>query len=173
MEILKGKKLTKDKAEALAKNNSLLESTRIVGNAKIMYPYQTPNYTEPASRGRKIKYKNIVVLRKKIKEYFEDCDVNQKPYTMSGFALFLGISRATLLKYQQEDERYEEAIEEAKTKIESFAEARLFDKNSSGAMFALKNNFPSWKEEKETVVKGPLGSILDQINDQTQKLVRD
>ena len=48
------------------------------------------------------KYESVGELQSVIEEYFDFCDENEKPYTMSGLALALGISRQTLINYSKD-----------------------------------------------------------------------
>jgi hypothetical protein len=53
-------------------------------------------------------------------------------------------------------------------------EKRLFGKNQCvGAIFALKNSFPGWVDKNETKINGPLGDILDTIqNGKTKSFIK-
>lgn len=128
---------------------------------------------KPTKGGRGLKIKTAQTLKKKIDTYFEACQALKLPYTMSGLALSLGVSRQTLLRWEGEDiYGYGNLIEKAKTEIEHYSEKRLYERNCIGAIFALKNNFPGWMERTETKLSGPLGSILDQIqNGKEQKSI--
>lgn len=73
-----------------------------------------------------------------------------KPPTVTGLALALGFTtRLSLLNYQAKAE-FMNTITRAKTRIEEYAESRLFDRDgSNGAQFSLRNNFKGWDEKKE------------------------
>jgi len=120
--------------------------------------------------GRPMKIKGAIALKKRIDKYFRDCDTGDKngeqiPYTYSGLALALGVSRSTLKNYETyEYYGYGNLIEMARARIEEYMEKQLFGKKQCvGAIFALKNNFDGWIEKSETKIKGPLGDILDSI----------
>lgn len=121
--------------------------------------------------GRPPMYKTAKEIQKKIDEYFEECkgkpfyDENGvlvrdkygfpvyegvRPPTITGLALALGFtSRQALLNYQAKEE-FVDTIMRAKTKVECYAEERLFDKDgANGAKFSLANNFDGWKDKKE------------------------
>ena len=125
-----------------------------------------------ANVGRPPKYKSVEEIEDKIEQYFESCEgepliddegnqvVNKygypcwikppKPPTVTGLALALGFTtRLSLLNYQGKKE-FMNTITRAKTKIEEYAESRLFDRDgSNGAQFSLRNNFKGWNGEQE------------------------
>lgn len=121
--------------------------------------------------GRPPKYKSAKEIQEKIDEYFKECEgkvltypdgspvldkyeqpilYGAKPLTITGLALALGFnSRQALLNYQGKKE-FHDTITRAKTIVEQYAEARLFDKDgANGAKFSLANNFEGWKEKRE------------------------
>ena len=125
-----------------------------------------------ANVGRPPKYKNVEEIEDKIEQYFAICEgeplldnegkpvANKygypcwikppKPPTVTGLALALGFTtRLSLLNYQDKKE-FMNTITRAKTKIEEYAESRLFDRDgSNGAQFSLRNNFKGWNGEQE------------------------
>ena len=129
--------------------------------------------------GRPPKYKSKEEIEEKIEQYFKDCEghaltdnegntvynkwgypviVDRKPPTVTGLALALGFStRLILLNYQGKKE-FMNTITRAKSRVEQYAEERLFDKDgTSGAQFSLRNNFKGWdadKKEEETDTGG-------------------
>lgn len=120
------------------------------------------------------KFKSIPELRQRVEAYFESCmgykyykgkpvlDANGEqvkgqiePYTISGLARYLGVNPRTLLNYQSRakagliDPEYGEIIDDAKLRIQEYAEKRLYDRDgSSGARFVLEAGF-GWVTEKE------------------------
>lgn len=75
-----------------------------------------------------------------------------KPFTMSGLAEALDMSRQTLLNYSN-DEKFFDTIERARRKIERFAEEKLFEKETcNGSKFSLSNNF-GWAEKNKTILE--------------------
>ena len=107
--------------------------------------------------GRPPKFMDADELEKKIAEYFEDCDNNDKPYTVTGLAYTLGISVQQLRDYknavdniniltQLDDTIKVElscVVKRAYQMCEMYAEKRLLDakcnKSPVGYIFALKN----------------------------------
>lgn len=122
--------------------------------------------------GRPPKYRSKEEIQQKIDAYFRECDGEPyydadgrplvssqgrvvyrkapKPPTVTGLALALGFTtRTTLLKYQGKKE-FMDTITRAKSKIEAYAEERLFDRDGvQGAKFSLMNNFSGWNEKRE------------------------
>lgn len=129
--------------------------------------------------GRPPKYKSKEEIEEKIEQYFKDCEghpladdegnpvynkwgypviVDRKPPTVTGLALALGFTnRLSLINYQGKKE-FVNTITRAKSRVEQYAEERLFDKDgTSGAQFSLRNNFKGWdadKKEEETDTGG-------------------
>lgn len=124
-----------------------------------------------AKVGRPPKYKSKEEIEEKIEAYFKECEgellrdaagnpfvdkrgqpimINAKPPTVTGLALALGFStRLSLINYQDKDE-FVNTITRAKTRIEAYAEERLFDKDgANGAKFSLANNFEGWREKQQ------------------------
>jgi len=122
------------------------------------------------------KYTTASEIECLIDQYFEDCDgkpyldddgkpmlnkygepiiIGQKPYTVTGLALALGFnSRMSLLNYQDKVE-FMDTIKRAKSRIESYAESRLYDRDGvNGAKFSLINNFKGWKESQSIDING-------------------
>ncbi len=124
--------------------------------------------------GRPPKYKTKEEMQEKIDEYFESCyrpvilfnkDVMKyvtvkdeegnvikeqyRPFTVTGLADALDMTRQSLLNYSNNEEFFD-TIMRAKRKCELYAEERLYDKNGNkGAMFSLANNFENWKNKQE------------------------
>ncbi len=92
--------------------------------------------------GRPLKFKSVEELQNKIDAYFEYCDSNNKPYTVSGLALALDTDRITLIRYEERDE-FSNTIKRAKQKVENQFEERAIcgEYNPTMAIFLMKNNF--------------------------------
>lgn len=108
------------------------------------------------------KYKTPEELVSVIKQYFDDCDRRKKPYTMSGLALFIGLTTQRLRDYEKnyKGTEYAEIIERAKQTIETYtAEATFDNKKFQGAKFNLQNNF-GWSEKQDTNISGEVTEII-------------
>ena len=138
--------------------------------------------------GRPPKYKSKEEIEEKIEQYFRECegepllddDGNQvvnkfgypcyikppKPPTITGLALALGFtSRMDLLRYQGKKE-FCYTITRAKSRVEEYAESRLFDRDgSSGAQFNLRNNFKGWNNLEEKKMEIELLKLEQQLRD--------
>lgn len=116
-------------------------------------------------------YKSVAEMQKAIDKYFEDCNgeyitddegnlmtdknghpvkTKERPLTITGLALALGFTtRQALLNYEGKPE-FVDTIKKAKSRIEQYAEERLFDKDGvNGAKFNLSNNFKGWSEKQQ------------------------
>ena len=141
--------------------------------------------------GRPPAYKSKKELEEKIEAYFRECEgvpffdengypmrTNKgcilyekapKPPTITGLALALGFtSRQALLNYQAKKEFFD-TITRAKSRVEEYAETRLYDRDGvNGAKFNLANNFRGWRDkprdELELEALEKLDSILEGID---------
>lgn len=116
-----------------------------------------------AKTGRPPMYETPEDMQKVIDEYFDWCDNRVKvvydkksgseisithpaPYTMSGLARHLGMSRRALVDYKKKS-KFLPTIKEARERVQEDVETRLMEtRNQTGAIFNLKNNF-NWKEK--------------------------
>ena len=110
-----------------------------------------------------LKYKTEEALKKGIEKYFNDCDKKDKPYTMSGLALSLGIDRVTLIRYGNK-ELFATLIKNAKDRVQAqLEENALCGKgNPTFTIFNLKNNY-GWvdKQEQEITSKNRFNIVND------------
>lgn len=108
------------------------------------------------------KYKTPEELVNIIKEYFDYCDKKKKPYTISGLALYMGLTTKRLREYEKNypGTEYAEIIERAKQTIETYtAEATFDNKTFQGAKFNLQNNF-GWSDKQDTNLSGEITEIV-------------
>jgi hypothetical protein len=135
--------------------------------------------------GRPLKFKTVEELQKLIDDYFESCftdkpiidkagdvigveRVQVRPYTITGLAMALDMSREGLLNYQ-EREQFFDAITRAKMKCHNYAEElAMTSRNPTGVIFNLKNNY-GWKDKTETelTVSTGIAERLQRAKDRT------
>jgi hypothetical protein len=108
------------------------------------------------AEGKKPIFEDIPVLNN-AGEQVIDTKYFKNPSIIS-MCLHIGITRETLRQYEQ-NERFSDAIKEAKAKIEEFVEQELYRGQGqvTGIIFNLKNNF-GWvdKQEIDQNVKGEM-----------------
>lgn len=96
--------------------------------------------------------------------------VGSKVPTVSGLALALGfVNRQNMLRYSKNGE-YKTLIQAMLTKMEEYAEQRLYDRNGQkGAIFSLCNSFNGWSQmDKNDDINESLDK-LDAILEATKK----
>ncbi len=113
-----------------------------------------------AERGRPRAFNSVEELESKIKDYFDYCNKENKPYTMSGLAYYLDVDRKTIVNYTK-DEEYFPTIKKARDRVQMQLEenALMNISNSTFTIFNLKNNF-DWKDRIETNTEN-----FEQINE--------
>lgn len=113
-----------------------------------------------AERGRPRAFNSVEELESKINNYFEYCNKENKPYTMSGLAYYLDVDRKTIVNYTK-DEEYFPTIKKARDRVQMQLEenALMNISNSTFTIFNLKNNF-DWKDRIETNTEN-----FEQINE--------
>lgn len=90
------------------------------------------------------RFKTLDELLYRINEYFDTMKLHEKPYTISGLALWLGVTTTTLKRWETDygDTVYTDIIKFAKQRVENYAEESLYDNRKvSGAKFVLENYF--------------------------------
>ncbi len=115
--------------------------------------------------GRPRKYTRVEDMQQAIDKYFNDCDLKDEPYTMSGLALALDFdSRRSLINYcdyeDEEEKEFLPTIKKARAKCEANIEKGLLSGkyNATGAIFNLKNNY-DWKDKQE--IEADVSSSVD------------
>lgn len=138
--------------------------------------------------GRPPKYKKREDLQYKIDEYFESCWIDKitqvtdkdgnitesnvryqnRPYTIMGLALHLGMTRETLCQYAK-DGRFSDIVKKAKQTVEMYVEEMLLvGKNAAGPIFWLKNHADyKDKTEQEHTFNKPFVMINDRSSRNT------
>lgn len=160
------------------------DRTVVLDLSGIFSPHSPFNGRMNPTKGSPKRFMSPEHLQCMVNEYFESCNgplldrygnlvydkdgklvkTQVEPWTVSGLALYLGISTNTLKKYRQgrvdtlldemraETDDYmtfSSVVLKAKQKIESYAEKRLYDRDGQqGARFVLDNAF-EWVSRKE------------------------
>lgn len=119
-------------------------------------------------------YPRVSLLKRRIKQYFEACDMEKKHYSVPGLGLFLGVRTKVLLNYNPDEEEYAEyklAVDYALQRIEAYAAERLYENRGStkGTEFLLQNtlgyankNDVSSKQELEITEKQKIKQLPDE-----------
>jgi len=137
--------------------------------------------------GRPRKFQSVEEMAAAIDAYFTSCDIRMKqvvnrdgtvtevlwpmPYTMSGLAEAIGISRRRLLDYNDREDEYGKefrpTITRARARVERNLEERLYDGVGSprGHEFGLKNNF-DWRDTHDHNVKGNVAIHFDKEDEE-------
>lgn len=143
--------------------------------------------------GRPRQYETVEDLEAVIEDYFESCWVDKitesidkdgvctmstvryqnRPYTVTGLALHLNLTRKGLIDYQGREE-FSHTITRAKTRVEMGYEEALFSKNSNGPAFGLKENF-GWKDKVTQELTGKDGGPIETATEiiERPKLTRE
>ena len=142
--------------------------------------------TEKHAGGRPRKYKSVQEMSAAIDAYFAGCDVRMvdeitkhgvvsvkkpMPYSMSGLAETIGISRRRLIDYNAREDEYGEefrpTLTRARRKVERNLEERYYDGVGSGRghEFGLKNNF-NWKDKTEVNQKTSFSVHFDKEDEE-------
>ena len=137
-------------------------------------------------------YPRAALLRKRVNQYFDDCDMHGKHYSVPGLGLFLGLRTKVIISFNNDDDEFAEhrrIIDYALQRIEAYVANRLFETKGStkGTEFLLQNTLGyanksdvNSKQEVEVTekqriknlpdeeVKGRLFRLLPKINEITK-----
>lgn len=128
-------------------------------------------------------YPRASLLRKRVIQYFEDCDNNHKHYSVPGLGLFLGVRTRVIMAFNPEDEELAEhkhIIDYALQRIEAYSTERLFETkgNTKGTEFLLQNTLGyanksdvNAKQELEVTEKQRIKQLPDEeVEQRLQRL---
>lgn len=98
--------------------------------------------------GRPPKYNNVEELEALIEEYYEWCEIHDKPLTFERLATFLDVDRRTIYSYSQKDE-FLPTFKRVKERILSdiMEKGMANEINPTFGIFCLKNYGYSDKQE--------------------------
>lgn len=111
-----------------------------------------------------LKFQSVEELQKKIDEYFDSCNEESEPITITGLALALDTSRETLCNYEEKAE-YFDTIKRAKLRVQHAYEKRLVRRGNGGDIFALKNF--GWVDSQKVDTTMNIKSALVEFGDGT------
>ncbi len=120
--------------------------------------------------GRPLKF-SPAEIQKKTDLFFQNCEVNDKPYTITGLAIALGFTSRQMLYEYEQHKGFGDIIKKARFRCEQYAEQRGFDaKNPAFSIFVLKNY--GWTDRTDTTIDMSeqtisllLGSVPPEIRD--------
>ena len=115
--------------------------------------------------GRPKIFNDVKEVEEKINAYSNYCEEKEKPYTMSGLAYYLGISRQTLVNYSNQDQFFD-TIKKARDRVQmQLEENALSNKaNPTFTIFNLKNNF-DWEDSNEVKTNVEITKVDELLNE--------
>lgn len=115
-------------------------------------------------------YPSARMMQDAVNDYFDRCEINDKPPTMAGMALSLGFSTvASLNAYSDYGDDYKRVVESARTRVEAYlSEQLIVGKNAAGPLASLRQQHQGW-EDKRTVshtveVGDKLADLIQSLN---------
>ena len=120
--------------------------------------------------GRPLKYKQPKKIMEIGEQFFKECDEKNVPYTITGLALALGISRQNLCEYAARPE-YSDTIRKLKQRVEASVEQLMLNKGHAGSIFWMKNH--DWTDKTVQEVHNIEEMTQDQLNEKLQALQRE
>lgn len=124
-------------------------------------------------KGRPKAYTEVEVMQQKIDKYFNECDKNKEPYTITGLALALDLDRKSINNYVKDSEFFP-TIKKAKLKVENYLEKRLInDSSATGIIFNLKNNY-GWSDKQEIQHSGNINNPFSELStEELRQLIKN
>ena len=124
-------------------------------------------------KGRPKAYTEVEVMQQKIDKYFNECDNNKEPYTITGLALALDLDRKSINNYAKDSEFFP-TIKKAKLKVENYLEKRLInDSSATGIIFNLKNNY-GWSDKQEIQHSGNINNPFSELStEELRQLIKN
>ena len=114
-------------------------------------------------------YPSARMMQDSVNDYFDRCEINEKPPTMAGMALSLGFSTvASLNAYSDYGDDYKRVVESARTRVEAYlSEQLIVGKNAAGPLASLRQHH-SWVDKRtveNTVEVGDkLADLIQSLN---------
>lgn len=113
------------------------------------YSFRPPEACQNYSmeQGRPAKYDTPEQMEVALNAYFQKCEADKTPLTITGVALALGFeSRQSFYDYEERD-GFSYIIKQARLRVENGYEITLRSASVTGSIFALKNM--GWKDKTE------------------------
>lgn len=108
--------------------------------------------------GAPVKWETPELMQEAINAYYADCELKERPLTVTGLAYALDLTRKGLIDYANKNDEFGNTIKRAKLLVEKFNEERLYGTGQvTGTIFNLKNNF-GWKDAQDVNVGGQDGN---------------
>ena len=103
-------------------------------------------------------------------DYFTACESKDKPPTVTGLALHLGLCRRSSLAEYEKRPEFLYSVKRAKLRIEEYYESQLTTaKNPTGAIFMLKNF--GWRDKQCVQHEGGINlSLAERLKQARQKV---
>lgn len=124
-------------------------------------------------KGRPKAYTDVEIMQQKIDKYFNECDKNKEPYTITGLALALDLDRKSINNYAKDSEFFP-TIKKAKLRVENYLEKRLInDSSATGIIFNLKNNY-GWTDKQEVQHSGNINNPFSELStEELRQLIKN
>jgi hypothetical protein len=105
---------------------------------------------ELLTRGRPLVIAEATEMEAKAEDYFADCELATKPFTMAGLCYALGFSDRHALAEYEKRPAFSATVKRLRLRIEQQRSEALVDKDkfTPGQIFDLKNNH-GWVDKQE------------------------
>jgi len=107
---------------------------------------------ETSEVGRPLSIKTPEEFAQLAEAFFADCEANEKPTTITGLALAVGLSSRQSLSLYENRPEFIDVVKKARARVEAAYEGRLWANNPTGAIFALKNM--GWSDKRDVELSG-------------------
>lgn len=114
--------------------------------------------------GRPKTFETPEILQENIEKYYKDCEEKNKPLTIEGLCVFLGITRQTLLNYEKNESYFEffDVIKIAKQHIMAcMIENMLSGKYKEATGIFLLKNHSGYTDKQEVEHSGETSTTLN------------
>jgi hypothetical protein len=103
-------------------------------------------------RGRPLRIPTPEEFERLVDEYLAECAARDKPVTITGALIHLGLSSRTSLLDYEGREGFSEPVKRLRLQVENAYESRLHGNSPTGAIFALKNM--GWEDRSQREISG-------------------